>query len=217
MAPGLNKLTLALVAAVANGISTSQSLGAAGNLTITGSLATAGVATFDVARRVGIVSAGNDSGMNWTITGTDRNGRPQSETIAGANVGTAQTTRDFLTVSQIAGSAATASTVTAGTTGVASTAPIIMDYFVNPAIYRADVSQVGTANWSIEESIDDISPNYDLTTTSPDWFTETAFAAQSAAARGTLTGPLTMVRLTINSGTGAVTARIATPFVAGMA
>lgn len=214
MAPNLNTLTLALIAAVANGITTSQALGAAGNLTINGSLSSAGVATFDVARRVGISSVGNDTGITFTVTGTERNGRPQSETVAGTSGGTAQTTRDFKTVTQIYASGAVASTVTAGTTSVGSTAPIIMNYFANPATYRADVTQNGVASWSIEESIDDISPSYDLTQTSPDWFTETAFASQSAAARGTLTGPLTMVRLTVLSGTGAVTARIAQPLMA---
>ena len=118
MAPGLNVLTLALAAANVTGITTSQALASAGNLTINGALTSAGVATFDVARRVGIASVGNDTGINWTVTGTDRNWRPQSETFAGASGATAQSTKDFKTVTQIYGSGAAASTVTAGTTAL---------------------------------------------------------------------------------------------------
>jgi hypothetical protein len=44
-------VTLQLVALVANGIALSQTPGAAGNLTLNGSLVTAGVAILDVARR----------------------------------------------------------------------------------------------------------------------------------------------------------------------
>jgi len=212
MLAGLKTLTLALVAAVTNGITTTQTLGAAGNLTLNGSLVSGGVATFDVARRVGITSVGNDTGINWTVTGTDRYGRPQTETFAGATTSsTAQSTRDFLTVTKIASSGATAGNVTAGTTSTGSTAPYITDYVANPAIHRCDVTQVGTATWTIEESIDDIAPAYDMTTSNPHWFSETNLTAKSANTSDFLNGPLTMVRLTITSGTGAVTARIAVP------
>lgn len=211
MLAGLKTLTLALVAAVTNGITTTQTLGAAGNLTLNGSLVSGGVATFDVARRVGITSVGNDSGITWTVTGTDRYGRSQTETFAGANATVAQSTRDFLTVTKIASSGATAGNVTAGTTSTGSTAPYIANYVSNPAIYRCDVTQVGAATWTIEESIDDIAPAYDMTTSNPNWFSETNLTLRTTNVSDFLNGPLTMVRLTITSGTGAVTARIAVP------
>ena len=53
--------TITLTAADDNGISTSQTPSGAGNLTITGALAAAGVATLDIARRVAVYSGSNIS------------------------------------------------------------------------------------------------------------------------------------------------------------
>lgn len=112
-----------LAAAVSNGLAQTQSLGAAGNLNLNGSLVSGGVGTLDsggAARRVLITSAGNDAGLTWTVIGTNRYGVVQTESFAGAN-GAASSQLDFLTVTSIRGSAATASTVTAGTNGTGST------------------------------------------------------------------------------------------------
>lgn len=103
-------------AADADGISTSQTPGAAGNLTITGALASGGVATLGYGRKVTITSAGNDSGRTFTVTGTDENGNAQTESITGPNIGTSTGTKNFLTVTQIAIDAAAAGAITAGAT-----------------------------------------------------------------------------------------------------
>ena len=111
--------TVTLTGGVANSLATSQSLGGAGDLV----LVSATPIALDIPRRIGITSAGNDSGITWTVTGYARSemGSPKLvETIAGADVGTAQTTQDFASVLSILGSGATASTVTAGTTNTAS-------------------------------------------------------------------------------------------------
>lgn len=125
--------SVTIVAAVTNGIALSQSRGTAGNLTLNGSLVTGGVAVFDAPRRVVIHSNGDDSGITFTITGA---GRPQnqggaviSETIVGADSGDAMTTQDFATVTRVSSSAATASTVTAGTNGVASGPWVVWSQF----------------------------------------------------------------------------------------
>ena len=39
--------------------------------------------------KVTILSAGNDSGISFTVVGTDVNGSALSETVTGANAGTA--------------------------------------------------------------------------------------------------------------------------------
>lgn len=212
----LKTLALQLASPVQNGIAALQSLGAAGNLVLNGSLVSAGVATFDVARRVGITSVGNDSGLLWTITGTDRNGRAQTEVIQGANAGVAQSTLDFLKVSQIAGSGATAGNVIAGSTSVGSTAPYIIDYFATTANYSVMASNPGASVFSIEYSNDDLSPNYDLTLAAPTWVAPTNVNGISATTlQQIVQGPFVMCRLTINSGTSLVTARLAFPLVGG--
>ena len=194
----------ALVAAASNGISTAQSLGGAGNLTITGSLATGGVATMDVARRVVIASVGNDSALTWTITGTDRYGRVQSEALAGSNAGTSQSIKDYKTVTQIAGSGATAGNVTAGTNGVGSSDVFVVNYLANPFTLSAALVFTGVANATVELSFDDIAPDYNTNANPPTWFSAlnlTSVATNSASA---ITGPVALARTTINSGTGSV-------------
>lgn len=212
----LKTLSLQLAAAVTNGIATSQSLSGAGNLTLNGSLVSGGVATFDVARRVGISSVGDDRAVVWTITGTDRYSRAQTEVIQGVMGATAQSTRDFLTVTQIAGSAATAGNVTAGSTTTGSSVPYIIDYFATTANYSAVVSNLGGSTWSLEFSNDDLSPSYDLSTVTPTWVSPTAFTGISATTTsGIIQGPYVMCRLTNTAGTSLVNARMAFPLVGG--
>lgn len=101
-------------AADADGISTAATLGAAGNLTINGALASDGAVTFDQPRNVTITSVGNDEGITFTVTGTDETGAAQTEVITGANAGVATGTSFFSTVTQIAASGASAANVSAG-------------------------------------------------------------------------------------------------------
>lgn len=159
--PSFSNVTLQLGTATANGIVTSQTLGAAGTLTLDGALVSGGVATLDVARRVIITSAGNDSGIDWVLAGGNRNGVAQSETISGASTAAAESVLDYKTVTSITGSGATASTVTAGTNGTGST-EWVLD---NPAAPYFAVSVgvhilSGTATFTVEHTYDD--PNAGL-------------------------------------------------------
>lgn len=98
-----------------NGISVSQTPGAAGNLTITGALASGGVATFDVPRNVIAVSAsGTDSTQTLTYTGTDGYGVPLVETVTLTGTTTVQGLKAFKTVSRVAVSAATVGALIVG-------------------------------------------------------------------------------------------------------
>lgn len=150
-----------IVAAVANGISLSQTRGSAGNLLLNGSLVTGGVAKLDAPRRVVIHSNGNDSGITFTITGA---GRPQnqggaviSETITGANIGDAVTTQDFATVTNISSSGATASTVTAGTNGTASGPWVPWSQFQTDFQATAFGHVLsGSPTWQVDYTYDDV-------------------------------------------------------------
>ena len=55
-----------------------------------------------VPRNVTITSGGNDSGITFTVTGTDASGAALAETITGGNAGIATGTSIFATVTQIA-------------------------------------------------------------------------------------------------------------------
>lgn len=97
-----------------DGISVAQTKGAAGTLTITGAYATGGVATLDVARHVTVYAGGNNSGVNFTVTGTARNGDVISEVIVGPNATTAYSTKNFKTVTSVANDAASTGDVEVG-------------------------------------------------------------------------------------------------------
>lgn len=214
--PYQKTMSLALPAAVATGIATAQSGTSGTSLTINGSLATAGVANLVTPQRVIVTSAGDDSNKTFSIVGTDRYGRAQTETLTGAN-GVATTKKDFLTVTAIIPSANTASTVTSGTVGIGSTVPLVVDAFINGSLYGASTTVTGTANYTIEKSSDDLAPNYDLNANIPTWYPATGFSAQTTSIDGNIQGPCNLIRLTINSGTGNVAARIIMSFLAGRA
>lgn len=197
--------TLALAAASANNIAQSQSP-AAGAITLNGSTVSGGVATLDAARRVIVTSGGNDTGITFTITGTNRNANPLTETITGANAGAAASTQDFLTVSSVTHSGSVAGTVTVGTNGVASTAWFSVDDQIGYPALGIGVVVSGTINFTVEYTYDDVNNPY--TGTFPTLFSISALASKTTNTDATFNTPARAVRLTQNSFTNPGTAKI---------
>ena len=102
-----------------NGISVTQTPAAGGvqNLTITGVLATGGVATMAEAQIITIDSTGNDLGRTFTFTGTDADGHVSSEAVTGANAGAADTVGHYKTITSITTDDDTAAAVIVGPIG----------------------------------------------------------------------------------------------------
>jgi len=98
----------------ADGISVAASVGNNAALTIGGALASGGACTFNAGRIVTILSAGNDAAKSFTVVGTDVNGDSQTESITGANAGTATGTKFFLTIASITAVGNPAGNVSAG-------------------------------------------------------------------------------------------------------
>ena len=117
----IKNIAITGLAASANNISTAQTTAGAANLTITGALASGGVATLTPPGRVSFFSSGDIHTIIFTITGTDRYGNAQTATVTGVNNVAVATTVDFATVTKIATSGAVGTNVTVGTNGVAST------------------------------------------------------------------------------------------------
>ena len=107
-------ITADTVALDADGISTAASVGNNAALTIGGALADSGSVTLSHGRIVTILSAGDDSGISFTVVGTDVNGDSQTETITGANAGTATGSKYFLTIASITAVGNPAGNVSAG-------------------------------------------------------------------------------------------------------
>jgi len=99
-----------------NNISTAQAVAGAGNLTITGTLATGGVATLDVPRIVRITSSSaSDTVETATVYGTDVYGISMSELITFGGAATVSGLKSFKTVTRVAISAALVGNASVGT------------------------------------------------------------------------------------------------------
>lgn len=180
-------------------ISLSQSPGAAGNLTITGALASGGVATLVTygAALVIITSGGDDHLKTFTIYGTDESGLPQSESLAGANVGVATSTLYYKTVTRIAINAASAGTVKAGTSGVGVTRWVNLNVYAQPCNTVVACDITGTVNYDIQYTYNDLSS---VTKT----WTDSGLVGVTADGEATYSFPITGVRALLNSGSGTV-------------
>jgi hypothetical protein len=71
-----------------------------------------------LSRTLQLVSGGNDSGITFTISGWDVYGFPMTETITGANAGTASGAKAWKYISTITHSGSVATTLTIGTNDV---------------------------------------------------------------------------------------------------
>lgn len=208
-------ISKALIAASATKVSASQSLAAAGFLLINGGGASGGVATLDSQREIIITSAGDDTGLLWTVIGTDDTGNQIKDIFAGAN-GVATSNLNFKTVTSIYGSAATASTVTAGTNTVgASPWKLYSDTIATPHI-AFTCGLVGSANFSVQYTqesflapIPGLQPNSSVAlgpaTPNPLAFDFTDLSNQSGAVQAQENFVFHGWRLKINSGNGTVT------------
>ena len=103
----------------ADGISVAASIGSATTLTLGGTLTSGGSYTSgdNIGQLVTILSAADDSGITFTIVGTDAVGDAQTEVVTGADTGTATSSGYFNTVASITTSGASAGNVSAGVTG----------------------------------------------------------------------------------------------------
>lgn len=190
-----------LDAADPNGICLDQQIGAAGFLLINGAFSTGGVApaVLDAQRQVELESAGALGGINFTITGTDEQNRPISETIAGPAAGTVATALDFLTVDSIFADAAVGTNIEIGTNAIGGSIPIPVDKNVTPTSIGLALVITGTVNVTVQHTFDDVFAGASTIFT---WFDHPTLAGETANADGNIAFPPTAVRLLTNSGIG---------------
>lgn len=202
--------TKQLAAANATLIAAVQSPGAA-PLTLTSPVVTIDTATPNnvaIGRRVIITSGGNDSGITFTVMGTNSTGNNIFEVVTGANAGTVQTDQDFVTVSSIRPSAAVATTVSAGTNGVGSSPWTCWNWRVNPPFNLGIAVELvsGAVNFTIQHTYDQPGHladgvNYPLPFNFP------AITGATATVDAAYSTPIIGTRVLINSGTGVIRTR----------
>ena len=164
------------------------------------SAGTNGIATLDTARRVLFTSGGSDTTKKVTLTGTDWNNEPITETLS-LGASTAQTVYDYVTITSMTLSAVLSSTLTVGTNGVASSRPIFLDrYALAPTALEVDVT--ATVNYTVQQSLND--PN-SVGYTNVNWVNhpDSGFVANTVTAQSNYAYAPTVTRITLNSETAA--------------
>lgn len=202
--PVVTSVTLA--AAVANGYCLSQTPGAAGALTLNGSLVTGGVGVPDAPRRVLVSSAGNDAARVFTITGTARSeqgGVTIVEAVTGVtSTNSVYTNQDFATVTSVLVDAATAGAITVGTNGVGSGPWVVWDGYVSPLNVGFNGKVLsGSPTWQVEQTNDDVFGTWLAPgVTYPDAITVPPFVSLTGQAAGPIAGTgIRATRLTLTA------------------
>jgi hypothetical protein len=193
--------TRALVAAAVGAICAAQTTAGAGNLLINGSLASGGVATMAAQQILGITSTGNLSAINFTVTGTDDQGRVISQTIAGPNNSTVQTTLNYRTVTQIAVSAAVGTNVTVDTLQIGASTEVPLDLYITEFNVNLVVEVIGTVNYTVQYTFDDV---FGGAPGPFNWINHSQLTNQTGNGNGTLVGMTRATRVLTNSGSGSV-------------
>lgn len=203
---------IAAITADQNGIAVAQQLAGAGNLTLNGVgvMADDGSASFNIGkalleppRPVTLTSAANLSAITFTVYGFDRARSPISEAIAGPNANTVTTTKYFAQVSRIAASAAVGSDVEAGWGATAASRVVPLDHHKNPFSVSVDCVVVGTVDYDVQYTHDNIfDPDWNEGTAN--WRTHSTLDGLTASADGYIAFPVRAARTLLNSGTGSV-------------
>lgn len=186
----------------ADGICESQTTAGAANLTLDGVLCDSGTAAqFDIGDsyssgiggvQLSFTSAGDISGVTFTITGKDENGTAVTETVTGPNATTVETTKYYSQVTQIAADGAVGTAVTVGTVDEVVTKCIPVNWRASEAFTIAVLGLSGTISYTIQETFDNTS-----NATSFNWIDAQAAKTADLSAQASLHA--TAVRLVVNS------------------
>jgi hypothetical protein len=100
-----------------NGIITAVTPSGAGSITLDGTLVTSAIAYLPSQREILIYSDGDDSGVTFSITGTDNNDASVTETITGPKTTTVYSAETYKTISNVAISGAGTGNIEVGCVG----------------------------------------------------------------------------------------------------
>jgi hypothetical protein len=196
-----------LASASATNIRTASSIAGSGAVTLNGTTVSGGVATLDTQRRVLFTSAGNDSGITFTISGTNNNKDLISETLTGGNATGVYTVLDYKTVTSVTASGASAGNVSIGTNGIAGSPWVMLDPWADPTV-SIQINVSGTANYTVQQTLDDPNdPMNAVSAASVTWINsaDTNVVGATAAAQSNYNFVPRYTRILLNSGSGTVT------------
>ncbi len=185
-----------------NGISVSQTPLAAGNLTITGALASGGAVSLNHGHLILITCAGNDAGRTFTVTGTDFRGVVITEAISGVNIAASQGSVYFKTVTQIAVDAATAGAIIVGVNGLSASNWYVLDTYVDPFSVGFGVVISATTTYSMQHTFEDL---YASDISAINVFNHATIASKTVSSNSNYAHPCSGIRLVITAFTSGTT------------
>jgi hypothetical protein len=195
-----------------DGIAEAQTTDGAGNLVLDGELADLGTAgQFDIGDsypagiggvKIAIDSAGDVSGITFTVTGKDQDGNDITEDITGVTTTEVQSDNYWSQITQIAADGEVTSTVTVGTVDEVITAAYPLNWRDREPTTVAVYNVVGTIDYDVDNSFDP--PG----TPTAGWFV-TSLDGETTAQSGSLTLHARLVRLKVNSYTSGASLRFA--------
>lgn len=188
-------------------ISITASAGTAGAITV----GHYGTVTLDTARRVIFTSGGDDTGDTITITGTDWDNQPISESVTGASGAAASTTLSYKTITSVSTSGAVATTMSVGTNTVADSQWFMLDPYAASAPTAVQATASGTVNFTIQQSLDNPTSLGNPAITLPSQVTwvnhpDTALVAATGTVQGNYAYAPALAKVVLNSGSGSVAA-----------
>lgn len=194
--------TLTVSAADTNDVAALQTLGGAGNMTLTSSTVTLP----NGGQRPSLTSTGNISARTFTFTGTDRAGNAMSMSMAGPNNNTVILPATMATITQIAVDGAVGTNTSAGYADQADTNPLPLDTIYDPtnvSLTLQNFTGSGTPEATVRFTQDNVQAfdgSYNLGDTI--WFNHATLVAQTVPATGNFDKPVVACGLFLD-GSGA--------------
>lgn len=178
--------------------SSTTDIKAAGSIGGSGSLSLLSTSTSDsMGHKIIITSAGNDSGLTFTVSGTDVDGRTVSESITGPNTTTATSTNYYASDLAISVDGASAGNVSIGWDDEAVSKQLIGECYAESS--TTYVQATGTVNYTVQ-FCNQKTKLFDLAS-SPAWqaHTDTDVVTATADASGSANVPVCAYRVVVNS------------------
>lgn len=139
-----------------DGICKAQTTAGAGSLTLNGDLVDGNtVAQISQPAHVSIYSAGNNSGVTFTVTGTDRYGNSLTEAITGPNATTVYGDKNFRTVTSVTVDDAITGNAEVGNGNVLESAWWPVDYHIQGYNTHVKESSDLNMNYVVQHTFDD--------------------------------------------------------------
>lgn len=202
-------ITLSPTALDRDGISAAETLGGAASFTIGGALASGGTVTFTQPQHVTLYAAGDNSGVTFTVTGTDRYGNAMTEAITGPNATTVAGSKNFATVTDVASDGATTGDVEVGVDGTCESQWYVLNYRGPDFNIGIGCELTGTATYAVQHTFNNVLAN-GFVEDDATVYTHATLTGETTNQDGNYINPPVACRLAITAHTsGTVTMRVA--------